>query len=61
MGRGVKMDEGIDASAGVACVAVGSWAAVACITMGVWTAAACTVTGSLSGIRLLDICLCSSE
>ena len=46
MGGGVKMDEESDASAGVACVAIGSWAAVACITMGVWTAAACTVTGS---------------
>ena len=46
MGRGVKMDEGSDASAGVASVAIGSWAAVACITVGVWTAVACTVTGS---------------
>ena len=40
------MDEGSNVSAGVACVAVGSWTAVACITMGVWRAAACTVTGS---------------
>ena len=46
MGGGVKMDEGSDASAGVACVAIGSSAAVACITEGVWTAAACTLTGS---------------
>ena len=31
MGGGVKMDEGSEASAGVACVAIGSWTAVACI------------------------------
>ena len=46
MGGGVKMDEGSDASAGVACVAITSWAVVACITEGVWTAAACTLTCS---------------
>ena len=34
MGGGVKMDEGSEASAGVACVAIGSWTAVACAVTG---------------------------
>ena len=46
MGGGVKMDKGSEASAGVACAAIGCLAAVTCIIVGVWTAVDCTVTGS---------------
>ena len=42
VGGGFKMDEGSEASAGVACVAIGSWTAVACIVIAVGTAVDCT-------------------
>ena len=46
VGGSVKMDKGSEASAGVACAAIGCLAVVTFIVVGVWTAVDCTVTGS---------------